>query len=267
MQRIFSIAMSVLLTTLLLRAAAAQEPRVQDLRAADIEQQRYFLIERTDAKKVPARGHALLLVLPGGDGSADFQPFVTNIATSALPEDYLVAQLVAVASTDPNETVWPTTKLKDKKQTFTTEQFIRNVVTDVGKSNKIDPRRVFALAWSSGGPAAYAASMEKETPIRGTFAAMSVFRQNWLPPLAAAKGQAYYIYHSEQDQTCPITLARAARQLLTGAGATCELVTYEGGHGWHGNVMADIRRGIDWLDKNAKLPTTAPTTRPTTRPH
>src|SRR5687767_2814483 len=135
----------------------------QDLTVADEPKQRYFLIG--DTKKAPEEGFGLLLVLPGGDGSADFHPFVKRIYKNALPKGYLVAQLVAVPSKNPRQIVWPTVKTKDAKQTFTTESFIANVVSEIKAKHKIDAARVFTLSWSSGGPAAYAASISKDTPI------------------------------------------------------------------------------------------------------
>src|SRR5688500_12062758 len=108
----------------------------QDLTVADEPKQRYFLIG--DTKKVPDNGFRLLLVLPGGDGSADFHPFVKRISKNALPDGYLVVQLVAVPSKNPRQIVWPTVKTKDAKQTFTTESFIANVVSAIKAKHKID---------------------------------------------------------------------------------------------------------------------------------
>src|SRR5687767_14148171 len=113
----------------------------QDLTVADEPKQRYFLIG--DTKKVPDNGFRLLLVLPGGDGSADFHPFVKRISKNALPDGYLMAQLVAVPSKNRNQIVWPTAKLADKKQTFTTESFITDVVAEVIAKHKVDAERVF----------------------------------------------------------------------------------------------------------------------------
>ena len=68
--------------------------KMQDLRAGGNENMRYFLMG--PKAKAPASGYALLVVMPGGGGGADFQGFVENILTEALPDQYLVAQLVAV---------------------------------------------------------------------------------------------------------------------------------------------------------------------------
>jgi predicted esterase len=235
----------------------------QDLTVADQPKQRYFLIG--DTKAAPEPGFGLLVVLPGGDGSAEFHPFVKRIYANALPKGYLVAQLVAVPSASQRQIVWPSAKTKDPKQTFTTESFIANVVGEVKAKHKIDPARVFTLSWSSGGPAAYAASVSKDTPVTGSLVAMSVFPVQSLPPLAGAKGHKYYILHSPQDKTCPYFHTRMAKTGLTDAGAAVHVADYEGGHGWHGDIWGNIAAGIEWLE-TTKPPTTAPATAPSTRP-
>jgi hypothetical protein len=37
---------------------------------------------------------------------------------------------------------------------------------------------------------------------------------------------------------------------LKNAGATVKLATYDGGHGWRGNLYDNIREGVQWLEKN-----------------
>jgi len=46
-------------------------------------------------EKAPKKGYRLLVVLPGGSGAADFEPFGKRLWKNALSEEYLVAQLVA----------------------------------------------------------------------------------------------------------------------------------------------------------------------------
>jgi hypothetical protein len=177
-------------------AAAEPEVKVQirDLRASQDEHKRYFLIGPNDLANSPADGFKLLLVLPGGDGGSDFQPFVTNIYKNALPEGYVVAQLVAPkwSEEQANQVVWPTKKSEIAAAKFTTEEFIDAVIKDVKARCKIDPRSVYTLSWSSSGPAAYAASLDEKTQISGSFVAMSVFKPDQLPDLKNAKGKAYY---------------------------------------------------------------------------
>ena len=232
----------------------------QDLTVANQPQQRFFLIG--DTSKAPAAGSGLLLVLPGGDGSAEFHPFVKRIYANALPEGYVVAQLVAVPSQNQRQIVWPTAKSKDPKQAFTTESFVANVVSEVKAKHKVDDGRVFTLSWSSGGPAAYAASLTKDTPIKGSLVAMSVYPSQSLPPIAGAKGQRYYLLHSPQDKVCPYFHAKLAKKVLGNAGAEVQLADYEGGHGWMGDVFGNIMAGIEWLQTPHE---NASTTKPATK--
>ena len=44
-------------------------------------------------------------------------------------------------------------------------------------------------------------------------------------------------------------MAEQARDELEKRGATIKLVTYEGGHGWHGKRYARIQEGIAWLEE------------------
>ena len=79
---------------------------------------------------------------------------------------------------------------------------------------------------------------------------MSVFNPKYLPPLAGAKGHAFYLYHSPHDRVCPYRMAEQAKADLAENGAAVRLERYGGGHGWRGNVYADIRDGVEWLEKN-----------------
>ena len=73
------------------------------------DKKRYFQIGPSKTAKQPADGWKLLLILPGGDGSAEFHPFCRRIHKNALPDGYVVAQLVAPKwSNNRNRVVWPT---------------------------------------------------------------------------------------------------------------------------------------------------------------
>jgi predicted esterase len=235
------------------RRLAAQEDVAdvvsQDLRAGKDEHKRYFLIQPPKGVKEPKKGYGLLVVLPGGDGSAVFHPFVKRIYKNAVPEGYVLAQPVAVPWTAKQEIVWPTDKNRVAGMKFSTEEFVDAVIKDVAGKYNLDPERVFTLTWSSSGPAAYAASLSSKQ-ITGSFIAMSVFKPDLLPPLEKAKGQAYFLYHSPEDRTCPFRMAEQAAKQLKQSGATVKLATYEGGHGWRGALYDNIREGVDWLEKN-----------------
>ena len=228
------------------------EIEVADLRAGGDAYKRYLLIGPKANAAEPADGWKLLLVLPGGDGSAEFHPFVRNMAKRAVPDGYLVAQLVAPKwRDDENRVVWPTAGLPDDRMKFTTEAFIAAVVDDATSRKKVDRKHVCALGWSSGGPPVYSSSVTEGTPLTGAFVAMSVFHPNTMPPLAAAKGKSYYLLHSPTD-FIKMKFPEDAKAKLTEAGATVHLETYEGGHGWHGDVFGHIRRSVDWLEQQSR---------------
>lgn len=232
-------------------ARPASAIQAEDLRAGGDEHKRYFLIGPREGAAEPADGWKLLLILPGGDGSAEFHPFVKNIASNALPDGYLVAQLVAPKWRDTEDRiVWPMKGLPDEAMKFSTEEFIAAVVEDAAAKKKIDRRHVYALGWSSGGPPVYAASVTEGTPLTGAFVAMSVYKPEQMPALAGAKGKAFYLLHSPKD-FIPMRFPEAAKKELTEAGAAVELQTYEGGHGWKGDVFGNIRKGVEWLESQS----------------
>jgi predicted esterase len=224
----------------------------QDLHAGADENKRFFLIGPRPGAKKPEAGYRLVLVLPGGDGSADFRPFIQRVLKNALPDDVVIAQLVAPKWTDAQDRiVWPTKGLKDDKMKFATEDFVTAVLDDVKGRVTIDPKRIDALGWSSGGPPVYAISLNQPSPLRGAFVAMSVFKPESLPPVAGASGHRYYILHSPDD-FIPMTFPKDAEEKLRQAGAKTKLVTYPGGHGWRGDVFGTIRAGFEWLDKTGE---------------
>ncbi len=233
--------------------AATPDPAdvpTQDVFAGGDPRKRYFLMGPSDLAAVPKAGLRLLLVLPGGGGGADFNPFVKRIYSNAVPDGYLVAQLVAPkwSPKQAQAIVWPTKKNPWPQAKFATERFVDAVIDDISKRYRIDPRYVFTLSWSSGGPAAYAASLDQDTRVRGSLVAMSVFKAAQLPTLERAAGRKYYILHSPQD-FIPMRFPEAARDQLAAHGATTKLVTYEGGHGWHGDVFGLIRKGLEWMEE------------------
>lgn len=235
-------------------ADAETLPPADERRAEADEHKRYFLIAPR-AKKPPKEGCALLLVLPGGDGSAEFKAFVQRIAANATDDDWVVAHLVAPQWTpeQAKNLVWPTAKNPAAAMKFSTEQFLAAVIRDVEQVHPIDPARVFTLSWSSGGPAAYAASLDPAIGITGSFVAMSVWKPDQLPPLKAAKDHPYYVLHSPQD-FISIRMAEQAVADLAKAGARTELQQYEGGHGWHGDMFGMLRKGLAWLDEHHAAP-------------
>jgi predicted esterase len=209
---------------------------------------RYFLIGGGEGARVPKRGFSLLIVLPGGDGGVDFNPFVKRIYKNSLSKKYLVAELVSVKWTANQVIVWPTSRSKVDKQKFSTEEFVEAVVEDVKARYKLNKQNIFTLSWSSGGPAAYAISVQEEKSVVGSYIAMSVFKPDELGSLSHAAGHFYFIEHSPEDKVCPFRMAKNAHKMLREHGGGTKLVTYKGGHGWHGNVFGRIHKGIRWLE-------------------
>src|SRR5262249_42979507 len=66
----------------------------KELKAGGDADKRYFLIGPNKDAKGPTDGYGLVVILPGGDGSAEFNPFVRRIYKNALPDGYLAAQPV-----------------------------------------------------------------------------------------------------------------------------------------------------------------------------
>ncbi len=224
---------------------------IEERTAGNDPRKRVFADRPVDRADAPETGQKLLLLLPGGDGGTGFQTFSRRIAKNALPPGYLVAQLVAVAWTpdQAEQIVWPTATNRPAKVGFTTEEFVDAVIADISRTKKIDPRHVFALGWSSGGPPVYASSLSLTTRVTGWFVAMSVFKPELLPALDHARKRAIYIYHSPEDGVCPYVMAELADETLRENGATVQLATYDGGHGWRGPVYDEIRAGIEWLEE------------------
>ncbi len=224
-----------------------------DRRAQNDPYKRYILIGQPADQPAPPQGYKVLLVLPGGPGTPDFHPFVKRIYRNVLSDEYLLAQIVAPEwdRQQAQKLVWPTTTNPHRSMKFSTEQFIDAVLDEIDQDYTIDQRYIFVLAWSSSGPATYAIALQPNTRVTGAFVAMSVFKPQTLPPIEDAAGLAFYILHSPQDRI-PIKHAETARDQLRAAGARTKLTTYEGGHGWRGNVYQNMRDGIRWLQEQVK---------------
>lgn len=225
----------------------------QDLRAGGDPKKRYFLIGEANKEGAPEDGYKLLFVLPGGDGSADFHPFVQRIYKNVLGEEWLIAEPVAPEwdKKQFERITWPTAKSRYPAAKFTTEAFIAAILKDVRSKVKLDSRAIFMLGWSSGGPPVYATTVTRKSPIVGAFVAMSIFLPSKMPALEGAKDKAFYLLQSPDDQVTKILFAERAEKSLQAAGAKVKLERYPGGHGWRGNVFGMLRDGIGWLEQNA----------------
>lgn len=214
----------------------------------------YFLIGPHKGAKPPGKGHALLVILPGGNGSREFHPFIKRIFKHAVGRDFVVAQPVAIEHAQSRQNVWPTSATPGLKAGLATEAFVEDVIADAAGRVPIDRARIYLMAWSSSGPAAYAISFQKKKSVTGFFICMSVFKPDWLPSPEEAKGEAYVIEHSPDDKVCPFAMAKDAEKRLAEAGAKVNFVTTSGDHGWSGNVYLRMREGLAWLEKNHSLP-------------
>jgi predicted esterase len=108
---------------------------------------------------------------------------------------------------------------------------------------------IYTLGWSSGGPPAYAITLNQEFSIQGAFIAMSVFWPHELEPLSRAEGKRFFLLQSPDDRVTKFMFAERAEQALRAAGADVRLHSYPDGHGWQGNVHEMIRLGIRWLEE------------------
>jgi predicted esterase len=226
----------------------------KELFAGEDKNKRYFLIGADEQAATRADSFGLVIVLPGDENGAGIDPFVKRIHEKSLSKEYLVAQLVPVKWTAEQEVIWPTEKTGVEKQGFSTEGFIEAVIKDIKAKYRLNENYIFTLSWSSGGPAAYAYSLQKEKSATGSFIAMSAFEPGSLPGLEHAKGHAYFIFHSPTDGTCPVSMAEEAEQSLKNSGARVKLQKYGGGHNWPEYPYGRITSGIWWLEENHAEP-------------
>jgi len=226
----------------------------QDLRVGKDEKKRYLLHGPRKGAKEPAGGWRIAVIAPGGSGGIDFAPFVRSVLREALTDEFLVVQPVPVKWTAEQEITWPRKLSPAPKMKFPTEEYVEDVLAEVFKARKVDRSRVFALGWSSSGPLVYDLALREKTPFTGFYVAMSVFVTGKLPPLGNAKGRAFFLDHSKQDETCKFFFAEKAVAELRKNEAVVELVTYEGGHGWQGDKFGRLKQGFEWLEKNRPKP-------------
>lgn len=214
------------------------------IKVADVDAQYIYTPPR---KPSATKRHGLLIVMPGGDGSAEFQPFVNRVHEVTTKDDVALAQPIAAPLDDGREVVWPSGA---DEVGSGTEQMVRAVVNDVSRKIELNPRRIFLLAWSSSGQAAYTTLLMEKTPVSGALIAMSVFKPDRLPPLKNADKRKFYLLHSPDDRVCPHRMAVQAKQQLSENGARVKLVSYDGGHGWRGDVFGNISAGLQWLEQS-----------------
>ncbi len=233
-----------------------------DRRAGGDDAMRFFQFGPPRGAAAPKDGWGVLLILPGGTGSADFRHFCGRIAVQALPAGFIAVELVAPAwSNAGDRVVWPTRFSNPDKARFTAEAFIDAVVKDLRDRLPVDPSRVLALAWSSSGPALYADLLRPESPVRGWTIAMSVFRPQWFGDEQAAvlRGRRVHLLHGVDDRGIPIDRhARKAEARLRELGVDATLVVMRSGHGWTDDPFGRIRGSVEWLVRDPAAPPPAP---------
>ncbi|MEO1524945.1 MAG: protein kinase [Planctomycetota bacterium] len=219
----------------------------EEIQIGDDTNKRYFLIGEHDSP--PERGYKLAIVMPGGDGGRDFNPFVRRIYKHTLDSSWVIAQPIAFQWTPKQQIVWPKHDDDVEGLLFTTEEFVDAVIADVQGRTKIDRQNIITLTWSSSGPAAYALALRSDSPITGSYIAMSVFKERFYQSAEAAKDRRFIIDHSPEDRVCPYWMSESAEKVLRKNGGDVKRLRYDGGHGWRGDVYGRISEGMDWLTR------------------
>ena len=130
---------------------------------------------------------------------------------------------------------------------------VAQIVKDVESKYPINPARVFLIGVGAGGQAAYAVSLQAQTPFAGFALVGSPFRSSALPPLAFAKGRRYALLHSPDDKQYPLFLAKAAQDALQKAGAAVTVTNYALDPDAAQKAPRDaIAAGIKWLETTQK---------------
>jgi hypothetical protein len=240
---------SVLLANVLMAQDDLADVPNEDRRVEGNEQQRYFLIGAASDAKPPEQGYALLLVLPGGDGSAEFNPFIRRIWKHALPEGFLVAQLVAQPVLNRNQVVWPTAK--DRQANAGLHDRVVHRCRRGRREEPVHDRRQTHLRAGVvlGRPGGIRRGAARADADHRIVRRNVVFHPANYPPLKNAKDRRFYLLQSPADQVTKYIFATNAKRQLSAAGAKVELKDYAGGHGWHGDIFGNIREGIGWLDR------------------
>ncbi len=211
---------------------------------------RYIVSGPLPGSKMPEAGQKLFIVLPGGDGSADFHPFLKRVLRNSLGNDYLLVQLVARRwqMDTENWIVWPTAQIPVVGMKFKTEEFIEDVIADVKKKHKVDAKSVFICGWSSSGPGIYPYLLGKTKSVTGAFISMAIFNDGLIPQNEGdLNGFPIMIMHSPED-FIPIVQAEKAKDYFQRKGAKVLYQTYSGGHGWRGDIFGYFTTARNFLE-------------------
>lgn len=226
--------------------AVAQDPATSAIAIDGLPKSGYHLLPARQ-QTPPDAGFGLLVVLPGGDGSSAFLPWVQNGIHAQAPDDFVCALVTAPVWSDKQKIVWPTAARKERGMEYTTEDYVRAVVAHVAEAQPIDAARRVVLGWSSSGPALYDLLLSDDNPFPRAYLAMSVFPRQSSAALKRASGLRVLLDQSPDDEVTRFVEAERAHAALTKAGAVVQLVSYRGGHGWQDDPQARLRRGLEWL--------------------
>src|SRR5882757_6559230 len=111
----------------------------------------------------------------------------------------------------------------------------------------IAPDRTVFGGFSMGSVMSYALGLTAERPVPAGILAFSGFIpvvEGWEPDLEGRKGMPVFIAHGRRDPVMEVSFARAARELLEGAGIEVEYHESDAGH--HIDP-AHIPAAIEWL--------------------
>lgn len=227
-----------------LAGLAAQAENREQRTFLEMPESPYFVLP---PRKDPSAGKParLLVVVPGGTGSADFWPWVRDSLAAQVPAECAVAMVTAARWRDDQQIVWPTTQHPVDGMKYPTEKVVRAVVRQVAREFAVGPGDVAVLAWSSGGAAMHPLLAAADGPFARGYVAMSVFPEGL--DLAAVAARRYVLDQSPEDQTTLFQHVRTAHAALTKAGAQVLVTTYRGGHGWHDDPLPRLKKNLAWL--------------------
>ena len=195
----------------------------------------------------------LLVVLGDGDSDIAMQAgYWQDVAGRGFGGKYLVA-LVSPAKWREKQTgLWLTRKNRAEvpEAAFTTEMLAADVARDMMGKYPINPAHVYLVGAGAGGTAAYACSLEAQTPFHGFLLMQSAFRSAQLPPLANAKNRRYYLLHSRDNKKTPYFAATLAQNTLRTQGATVKLSNATANpDAEQPATWEEAAEGVKWLEK------------------
>lgn len=125
--------------------------------------------------------------------------------------------------------------------------FVLAAIDHVSDALPVDRDRVFLMGHSEGGVLAYGLALENPDLFRGLIVVGARLRESDATPeiLTRAAGRLdVMICHSRDDEAISFNHAKAAAEVLKGAGIQNKVYSYEGGHGFTTELTQSIGRWI-----------------------